>query len=88
MKQNTTRHVLIKGNGGNQHTLYGSFAIEDKHGDFADITVRQNSVLKHETPSGSYSGEHQALNVDRGEWVMGKQVEFNPFNREITQIWD
>jgi hypothetical protein len=88
MKQNTTKKTLLVGEGVNQHTLYGKFAIEPKHGDFAEVAVKEDSVLRHEKPDGSFSNEHQPLKVERGDWVMGKQVEYNPFNRTITQIWD
>jgi len=44
--------------------------------------------LKHEKPNGAWSNEHKTLKVDRGDWVMGKQVEFNPFNQQVTRIWD
>jgi hypothetical protein len=82
------KQTLLKGEGANQHTLYGDFQIEDTEIDFMDIEVRKESLLKHETPAGTFSNEHQALAVDEGEWSMGKQVEYNPFERRITQIWD
>ncbi len=85
MKNN--KKILLKGEGSNQHTLYGSFRTEDIINDFAAVTVEEPAVLRHEQPDGSF-GEHNALKVDSGEWVLGKQVEYNPFKREITQIWD
>ena len=81
------KKILLKGEGANQHTLYGSFRTEDTITEFAPVTVEEPAVLRHEQPDGSF-GEHNALKVDSGEWVMGKQVEYNPFKREITQIWD
>lgn len=83
-----TQHTLLKGEGANQHTLYGSFAVDTANPDFGTVEVKSDSVLRHEQPDGSFSNEHKALQVDRGDWVMGRQVEYNPFNREITQIWD
>jgi hypothetical protein len=82
------KHILLKGEGANQHTLYGDFQIKDTEIDFMDIEVRKESLLKHETPAGTFSNEHQTLAVNEGEWSMGKQVEYNPFERRITQIWD
>ena len=76
------KHILLKGEGTNQHTLYGDFTIKDDV-----ITVKNDSLLKHEQPDGSF-GEHKTLNVDAGKWVQGRQVEYNPFKNEITRIWD
>jgi hypothetical protein len=81
-----TKHTLLKGEGANQHTLYGDFKIGDET-EFMEVEVVKESVLKHEQPDGSF-GEHQALKIDKGEWVMGKQVEYNPFNQKITRVWD
>ena len=48
MKKNkvTTKkkHTLLKGEGTNQHTLYGEFVIEEPQTDFADVGVKQDSV--------------------------------------------
>jgi hypothetical protein len=78
------KKVLLKGEGTNQHTLYGDFTDLSE----TDLLVEDNSVLKHETPLGQFSNEHQPLQVLPGNWSLGKQVEYNPFKREITQIWD
>lgn len=80
------KHTLLKGEGENQHTLYGEFLISEDV-DFARLTLTKGSVLKHETPSGAFA-EHNALSLEEGKWVMGKQVEYNPFNREVSQVWD
>ena len=82
-----TKHTLLKGEGINQHTLYGDFKIGDDT-EFTEMVVTKDSLLKHEQPSGQFSNEHQTLKIEKGDWVMGKQVEFNPFNREIQRVWD
>ena len=81
------KHTLLKGEGSNQHTLYGEFTINEES-TFATLEVTKDSVLKHEQPDGSFSNEHQALKIDKGNWVMGKQVEYNPFSRSVSQVWD
>jgi hypothetical protein len=81
------KHTLLKGEGINQHTLYGDFKIGDET-DFMKVEVTEESLLKHEQPNGMFSNEHQTLKIEKGNWVMGKQVEYNPFERTITQIWD
>ena len=81
------KHTLLKGEGINQHTLYGDFKIGEET-EFTEMVVTKDSLLKHEQPSGEFSNEHQTLQIEKGKWVMGKQVEFNPFNREISRVWD
>lgn len=80
------KHTLLKGEGNNQHTLYGDFKIEEEI-DFAPMVVNKESLLKHEQPDGSF-GEHKTLKIEKGDWMMGKQVEYNPFEEIITNIWD
>lgn len=86
-EQARNKKTLLRGEGSNQHTLYGNFATADVLEDFAPVKVYEKSLLRHEQPDGSF-GEHNGLAVEPGEWVMGKQVEYNPFKREVTQIWD
>ena len=89
MKKSLTKHTLLVGEGINQHTLYGSFAmdLQDKT-DFPEVLVKEDSELKHEKPNGAWSNEHETLLVDKGDWKMGRQVEYNPFNQKVTRIWD
>jgi ribosomal 30S subunit maturation factor RimM len=82
-----TKHTLLKGEGTNQHTLYGQFKVEEV-ADFPAVIVEKDSVLKHEQPDGSFSNEHKGLQIEVGKWSMGKQVEYNPFEGRITQVWD
>ena len=82
-----TRQTILKGEGANQHTLYGSFQIEDEPTEFASISVKADSVLKHEQPNGSFA-EHKGLQVDKGNWVMGRQIEWNPFDQRVSMVWD
>lgn len=86
MKNKQKKHILLKGEGVNQHTLYGNFEIDEKD-EFTKLSLLSNGVLRHEKPDGSF-GEHQPLQITRGKWVMGKQVEYNPFTRTISRVWD
>lgn len=89
MKKSLKKHTLLVGEGVNQHTLYGDFAMDlAERTDFPEILVKGDSVLKHEKPNGVWSNEHKTLKVERGDWVMGKQVEYNPFSQQVTRIWD
>jgi hypothetical protein len=81
------KHTLLRGEGTNQHTLYGNFLVEEVE-DFPAVEVKEDSILKHEQPDGSFSNEHKGLVIDKGLWSMGKQVEYNPFDQKVTQIWD
>lgn len=81
------KHTLLLGEGVHQHTLYGNFKIDTAETEFAELEVLDESLLKHEHPNGNY-GEHKTLKIDSGNWVMGKQVEYNPFSQQITRVWD
>lgn len=80
------KHTLLKGEGANQHTLYGEFTISDDL-DFAKLSLSKDGVLRHEQPNGEFA-EHQPLSLEKGKWVMGRQVEYNPFNQQVSRIWD
>lgn len=80
------KETLLKGEGIHQHTLYGDFDVTLDSGDFKEIDVLE-AQLKHELPNGKF-GEHNTLNVESGNWVMGRQVEYNPMVRKVTRIWD
>lgn len=88
MKKKLKQHTLLVGEGINQHTLYGEFAMDTDVAEFPEISVEKECDLKHEKPNGAWSNEHKTLKVDKGEWVMGRQVEYNPFSQEVTRIWD
>ena len=79
--------TLLKGEGANQHTLYGDFQVEEMQNDFFEVSVKSESHLKHEEPNGKFA-EHKGLMIEKGEWKMGKQVEYNPFNDTISRVWD
>lgn len=81
------KQVLLKGKGGHQHAIYGNVKTDEKIGDFAELQIKGKALLKHEKPNGDF-GEHKTLEVESGSWVMGLQIEFNPFKRTISQIWD
>jgi hypothetical protein len=80
------KQILLKGEGTNQHVLHGSFEAKEAQS-FLPIVITKDSLLKHEEPGGSFA-EHNTLPMEKGNWVMGKQVEYNPFKREVSQVWD
>lgn len=76
------RKVLLKGEGIHQHTLVGDFnVVQNPGGDQILLDVRRESCLVHEKPDRS-EGEHLTLPVEPGRWIMGRQVEFDPFSNE------
>ena len=81
------KHTLLLGEGIHQHTLYGNIEVEEKRKDFSKVVVTSDGVLRHEKPNGSF-GEHKGLQVEKGKWVQGKQVEYNPFKQTVSQVWD
>lgn len=76
------RKVLLVGEGTHQHVLQGKFTEDD-----TILVLDAPCELRHETPTRQ-KAEHETLQVPQGKWCMGKQIEMNPFTREITQIWD
>jgi len=84
------KEILLKGNT-NLHSLKGKFKIQEKtkgSKEFSTIEVEKESVLLHEKPNGEWSNEHKTLIVEKGNYKMGKQVEYNPFSKSISAIWD
>jgi hypothetical protein len=82
----TTKHTLLRGTS-NKHVLYGNIKIDSQSEEFSTIKLTKDGILKHEQPNESFA-EHKSLHVEAGKWVMGKQVEYNPFDRTISTIWD
>ena len=87
-KKFKNKKTLLVGEGINQHTLYGNFAVEDTINDFAEVKVKETSLLKHEQPNGTWSNEHKTLEIAEGNWKMGKQVEWNFFSQKVSRVWD
>jgi len=74
--------ILLKGNS-HLHVLYGKFSLNDGNG----ILVEEDCLLRHEQPNGKFA-EHKGLIMERGNWEQGKQVEYNPFTRDVGLVWD
>jgi hypothetical protein len=90
MRKNTKKqksHILLKGEGINQHTLYGDFEVLEATNDLETIEVKEDSLLRHETPTGEFA-EHKTLKVETGRWRMGKQIEYNPITKMVSRVWD
>jgi hypothetical protein len=97
------KKTLIVGNGGHRHNLVGKIAVkntkDDIHTlngnanvndvveDFVEIDVLKDTELKHQTADEKF-GEHNTLKLDKGLWITGKQVEFNPFDGKVSRVWD
>ena len=43
--------------------------------------------MKHEKHNGEFA-EHKGLKVTKGKWVMGLQVQYNPFTKSNIRIFD
>ena len=74
--------ILLQGKS-NKHVLKGSFVEMPNN----LIEVR-SALLHHEKPIGGWSEEHHTSTVPIGVFEVGRQVEFNPFTREVTDIFD
>ena len=97
MSNTEKKIILLKGEGIHQHVLHGEFRFKTDYlsenggevvTDFAEYEVIKECKLRHEKPSGDFSNEHKTLPVSAGNYVMGKQVEYNPFTGELSRIWD
>jgi hypothetical protein len=83
-----TKYTLLHGEGIHQHTLYGRFESECATiSEYGVLSVTKDSVLRHERPDGTF-GEHKALPIAKSQYVMARQVEYNPFNASISRVWD
>lgn len=83
-----TEKVLLVGEGIHHHALVGKFEMEDTITDFAEINVKEDSMLHHRKPNGTWSNEHKTLPINKGNWVLGTQVEYNPFSGSVSRVWD
>jgi hypothetical protein len=81
------RTEVLKGEGVNSHILYGAAEISQESGTYETIELKESGLLRHEDPNGNHA-EHHTLFVESGRWVMGRQVEFNPFEKKVTRVWD
>lgn len=77
---------LATGQTGNKHVLEGNFK-EVKKSDDVILSVENTSLLKHVDSSGKFA-EHNTLIVEPGNWVVEIQVEYNPFQNSVGNIWD
>jgi hypothetical protein len=82
------KKTLLVGEGVHQHTLYGEFVMDSESEGFVTIQVTKDSELRHEKPNENWSNEHKTLIIDKGNWVMGKQVQYNPFNQRVERVLD
>jgi hypothetical protein len=86
-KVETQKIVILEGEGTHRHVILGETIFNDHQAGFNTIRLKDDAVLGHETPHGA-PGEHRSLPLEKGTWVMGRQVEFDPFEQRVTQIWD
>jgi len=83
-----TEKILLEGEGVHHHALVGKFEMEDTVTDFATIMVKEDSLLHHRKPNGTWSNEHKTLPIRQGNWVLGIQTEWNPFSQTVSRVWD
>lgn len=80
--------ILLKGEGMHQHVLHGTIDVKDSESSQLEYSVLDDhTILRHERPDGAF-GEHKSLRIEKGEWVRGRQVEFNPFSGNNESVWD
>lgn len=83
------RFILLRGEGVHQHVIRGNIDVKTSEGNYIQYRVLDNNtILHHEHPNGTSSREHQTLQVEAGEWVTGRQVEFNPLSGNKEDVFD
>lgn len=80
------RTVILKGEGENQHVLYGE-SVVSQGVNYRSVKMKADGELRHEDPEGRHA-EHKTIRIRKGEWVMGLQVEFDPFPRRGMRFED
>lgn len=85
-RKSDKRTVLLKGEGENQHVLYGE-SVVSQGANYRGVKMKGDGLLRHEDPEGRHA-EHRSIRIARGEWVMGLQVEFDPFPRRDSRFED
>ena len=85
-RKKKNRTVLLKGEGENQHVLYGESVVSPGTS-YRSVKMKEDGVLMHEDPEGRHA-EHRSIRIRKGEWVMGLQVEYDPFPRRNMAFGD
>jgi len=80
--------VILKGEGINQHELHAdTIERDEKVKELSEIRVGRNGFLRHVDPVGN-PGDHNTIEMEEGTYVVGRQVEFNPFTQNISGVFD
>jgi hypothetical protein len=79
--------VILEGEGTHRHVIHGDLVLKSQPTGFNRIQLDKDALLCHETPEGE-PAEHRSLPLKKGRWIMGKQVEFDPFTKKISRVWD
>lgn len=92
MNKKTTKKLLIlKGEGRHEHVLVGeeiTYVEPAKGQPLSEIHVGRGGLLTHIDPATGEHAEHNTISVDEGTWLVGRQVEFNPFDNSISNVFD
>lgn len=91
-KSKIARKELLLSGTQNNHFVNGEFTIEKRkigEDEVLVIKVKEGEYawLSHENKDGS-EGEHRCIKLEPGEYIVGKQVEFDYKRRLIRQIRD
>jgi hypothetical protein len=81
------KQILLDGEGRNRHVLEADATVSMEDDGYNRICVHEDGLLQHETPEG-LQAEHNTLKVEKGNWVLGRQMEYDPFMMIITNVWD
>jgi hypothetical protein len=85
MKQ-TKKLLILRGEGANSHVLVGEISHPDTD-QLSEIHVGAGGLLTHVDPQ-ERPAEHHAIPVEEGTWLVGRQVEYSPFDNSVTNVFD
>lgn len=82
-----SKFLMLKGEGIHVHEAEGDLLVNQKQ-EFSELYVNSSGILHHKNPLTNSFGEHNPIKLEKGLFVQGTQIEWNPWQQDITQIWD
>lgn len=85
----TTKKLLIlKGEGRHEHVLEAEEITYPETEQLSEVHVGKGGLLTHVDPATGKPAEHNTIPLEQGTWLVGRQVEYNPFDNSISNVFD
>lgn len=86
---NKQKVLILKGEGRHEHVLEADVLEYDKKEErLSSVTVGPNGLLTHVDPLTGDLAEHNTIPLEEGTWLVGRQVEWQPFENTISGVFD